>query len=816
LDIGKELKKRKSEAKGEAKSADDLVKSAKEPNVKVKTVTHDRAEAIAEAQDTPNIDSINFEKPRKREKVKLGPIVLDRRQKIEKFVCIAILILFASLIIFKSGNLSYIDAKVDSAVRQQLSDQTLINLKQQYPLASPIDLAKKANAMLLPLSQGKEFIKLKEDTAKKYKEEFKWPSGIPYLFTPESWAFVTEYNLNPETSYFWFGVLSIIIVLMVFFACSITSKSYYAAFISAIIFILMPSVLDSLAAGSPGISELSILAGILIILGFGGFFSGKAGYFWFIPLIAGVLLAIHLHTWIHWLFAVITGIILIYASKLSKKITAVAWIASAALFSFIFWYFRSRPDIWPSKLFYFIDPRSIIGALGGYFIVLLALAGLWLLIFKEDEYPRQLIFIAGAFASLVGSAFSSISTLSSAALVAAILIAVLMERVISNAPAWFAFMNFRVLNENSKIVWSFIFAFLVVLIMWQGASSITNSVPVVNDRMVNAGYSLNANSLLFSWDETESAWKYFADTRVLGASTSTSKEAVLLAKAFTESNETRAINDLRALSCGLNSAFGKLDGSDTRKWHVIQSIIHIDKESAQSWLSDRNQPDITDITHCSPESAGIIVSDSAISQIDRIFSLSEWSPALHEFANHEDIKNEAMLSDAELERLLVPEYHELTMSSNFNCVETNGTILCDKLEINKTDLSMSTSAFTGLTIVDKDARHIDYADAKGPLQLVITKISDNQYVGRAVDPDAFNFQLISLWAGIGTKYFEPVFLNTEQERIIAYKIHWNADARVILSPELIKQEELNPAIESIISQQSKKAELENKLTQSLN
>ncbi len=816
LDIGKELKKRKSEEKGEAKSANDLFKTAKEPNVKVKTVTHDRAEAIAEAQETPEIDNVNFEKPRKREKVKLGPMILGRRERIEKFICIEVLIMFASLIIFKSGNLSYIDSQVDKSVRQQLSDQTLINLKQQYPLASPIDLAKKANQILLPLSQGEEFSKLKADTAQKYKDEFKWPDGTPYLFTPEAWAFINEYDINPQTAYLWFGVLSIIIVLMVFFACAMITKSYYAAFVSAIIFLLMPSVLDAISAGSGGIAEISILAGILIIIGFIGFFAGKIKYTWLIPLFAGIILSIHLHTWIHWLFAAIAGIILIYASKLSKRITALAWIASAGIFTFIFWYARSRPNIWPSELFYLIDPRSVIGAIGGYAILLIAFAGLWLLIFKEDEYPRQLIFIAGAFASLLGSAFSSISTLSSAALVAAILIAVLMERIIAKAPEWFDFMNFKILKENSKITWSFIFVLIAVLIMWHGVSAISSNIPIINDATVNAAGQLAGNNIIFSWDGNENAISYFANVKTLGSATANSKEAVLLSRALTEADEAKTIDSLRLLSCGLNEAFSKLKESDTRKWYILQNIIHKDKQSAAKWLADNNQPDITDITHCQPSNAAIVVSDETMQQLDEIFSLSSWTPAIHEFTDQQKIADEAMMTKDEAVKLFTPTYHDLTVSNNFNCVETNSTILCDKLEINKETLEIQNPPFAGIIIVGDEVKHKDYADAKGPLQLIITKTSKDQYVGRAVDPDAINFQAVKLWAGIGTKYFEPIFLNTEQGRIVAYKIHWNAGANIVLSPELIKTEESNPAIDSLILQQSKKAELKNKLTQSLN
>jgi dolichyl-diphosphooligosaccharide--protein glycosyltransferase len=340
-----------------------------------------------------------------------------------------------------------------------------------------------------------------------------------------------------------------------------------------------------------------------------------------------------------------------------RAIAGITYLVSSAVFITLFTEFNqftnvllqplhfvilksaAHPSLWPNVYTTVAelnptDLNGIVGAVGGWALFWIAVAGIAMLLLKrsEDKWTVDLKYaplftlwiIATMYASLKGVRFT---------LLIAPAFAVVFGIALGRIYEWAVKVSQKDLNLNKIAAHAIMIALIAFILMGQARTAYSSSgsdIPIMNDAWWAALSAIKADSkpdaIINSWWDFGHHFKYVADRAVTfdGASQNTPM-AHWIGRTLATSNETEAVGILRMLDCGSNSAFETLNAQfndPVKSVNLLYKIIVVDRKQALAILASEGvneQEKVLKFTHCdAPE-------DYFIASGDMIGKSGVWS-----------------------------------------------------------------------------------------------------------------------------------------------------------------------------------------------
>ncbi len=295
----------------------------------------------------------------------------------------------------------------------------------------------------------------------------------------------------------------------------------------------------------------------------------------------------------------------------------------------------SHASLWPNVYTTVaeLNPSSIqavIGAVGGSLMFAIGLLGIALLLLKFDEHKKLdaaqityavllgVWFLGTMYASIKGIRF--ILLIGPAFAVAFGAATGLLYTTVSN----FAQKHLNVSKKITGVVLILIFGFVIMGPIQSGPHLVrssyveaTQDVPIVNDAWWSVLSKIREQSredaIVNSWWDFGHHFKYISDRAVTSdGAVQNSPQAHWIGKVLQTTNEKEAVDILRMLDCGANSAQGALFNETNDSYRSImltKQIIGLDRSGAEALLTKEGlSEEVLKYTHCSPPENFLITS----------------------------------------------------------------------------------------------------------------------------------------------------------------------------------------------------------------
>ncbi len=313
--------------------------------------------------------------------------------------------------------------------------------------------------------------------------------------------------------------------------------------------------------------------------------------------------------------------------------------------SFIIIKAASHENLWPNVYTTVAELNeaslsSIIGAIGGTLMFLIALLGVVLLLLKKENKESNakfsillLLWIFGMiYASTKGIRFTFV--LGPAFAIAFGIALGLMYKYITDWLSSGMSMN----KTFAKTLIILLFCLLFISPIKTSYSASKNDLPIINDAWWNSLTKIKTesqpNAIINSWWDFGHHFKYIADRAVtFDGGTQNSPMAHWIGYALLTSNEKEAVGILRMLDCGSNKAFEELDKT-IKNTHVTVEILHkivsLSKddaivELAKYGLKGEQINNAMQYTHCNPPENYFITSEDMVGKAGVWAHFGSWN-----------------------------------------------------------------------------------------------------------------------------------------------------------------------------------------------
>jgi dolichyl-phosphooligosaccharide-protein glycotransferase len=475
------------------------------------------------------------------------------------------------------------------------------------------------------------------------------------------------------------------------------------------------------------------------------------------------------------------------------------------------------------------DLSSVIGQLGGLFLLLIAIVGVLLTLTKKDSQGRvdvkYTVMLTFWLASTLWATGKGVR------------FTLLVVPALALGFGMFCGITFKFLVKwisegmrvNKSITQVVIFGLLLLLIITPTRASFEQSqrsVPAVNDAWWDALSSIKDNSqqnaIITSWWDFGHWFKAIADRPVtFDGGNQNTPQAHWVGKLLLSDNEAVSLGILRMLDCGGNTAFNEIDKKIKEvpaSVSLLNEIILLDNEEAATLLANKGfvQTEIEDIvanTHCKPPEGFVIASDDMIGKSGVWGHFGSWDfiRSAMVFKTRKLPRAEAipiLVNDFNLTEELAGKTYDEIINSDPNrwispwpsyqgglhpCVAEGKVINCGLRISNDATVELSIDTLTmdatipgqqgvlrpnSLTFAANDGIHnIEFDGPTTGFSIILIPRGDNQFAAIISDPLQANslFTKMYFYEGHGLRCFDP-FDNRNQitgGRIFIYKVDWD-------------------------------------------
>jgi hypothetical protein len=509
------------------------------------------------------------------------------------------------------------------------------------------------------------------------------------------------------------------------------------------------------------------------------------------------------------------------------------------------------PTLWPNVFTTVaeLNPASmsqVLGSVGGQPILLIALLGIVLLLFRKDEHGKRdatlsallIIWFAGTmYMSLKGVRFTLLLGPAFAVAFGAG-IGLLYQRISS-----FAESQMHLNKFVTGLIIVLIAGLIIVNPVKAGTHLTRNSyqiatsdVPIMNDAWWNSLAKIKEisqpDAIVNSWWDFGHHFKYVADRAVTfdGASQN-SPQAHWVGRVLQTDNEDEAVAILRMLDCGANLAFDAAFNSTKdplKAVKLVKEIIMQNEETAAKTVQGAGVPaDILRYTHCeAPEDyfiasgdmigkAGVwshfglwsfdkaevwfkwrhVVEKEAVEQMVARFNISE------ETAREWHTEANSLGSEEEANRWISP-WPGFVSSDSSSCENKDDVLLCGNIAINMSSKHAEVRVSQGVALAKKvvvyakdgSKQVLEPADGNSDLTIVVwpTDSGFNALAAFSQLADSL-FTRLYYMGGLGLKHFRQVSAQSQLigGAIYVYNVNW-AGGEPFIPEELVPKSSVEP------------------------